>query len=67
MNKFKGFFGIFKEVKETPHNPELTKILENSKTFEKAAFKVHDMQKKFWTELDKAAFPEDYEHKKIED
>jgi hypothetical protein len=68
MNKFRLFTQIFKEVKETPHSPELTEFLSNSEHFQKAALKVHDMKLKFWRELDKAAFPEEYKDEKfIED
>ena len=65
MNKFKFFTQIFKEVKETPHNPHLTEMLSQSEQFQKAALKVHDMKLKFWKELDKAAFPDDYKDEKL--
>lgn len=68
MNKFRIFTQIFKDVKETPHHPELTNLLSNSEQFQKAALKVHDLKLKFWKELDKAAFPEQYtDDKAIED
>ena len=53
-------------MKQTPHNQDLTNFLSNNDHFVKGALKVHDLKNKFWQKLDEAAFPEDYELKKIE-
>lgn len=66
-SKFLGqIFKNFKGIKETPHNQDLTNFLSNNESFVKGALKVHDLKNKFWQKLDEAAFPEDYELKKIE-
>lgn len=65
MNRFKVFFGIFKEVKNTPHHPELTEYLSKNEHFQKACHKVHDFQYYLLRKLDEAAFPENYQDQKL--
>lgn len=65
MNRFKGLFGLFKEVKNTQHHPELTEFLTHNKTFQNAVHKIEDFKGFLIKSLDEAAFPE--EQKKLAD
>ena len=62
--KFRSFLGLFKEIKDTPHHPELTNFLSNNETFQKSCIKAFNLKQKFWKKLDEAAFPEDYKDAK---
>ncbi|EAS05425.1 hypothetical protein TTHERM_01078030 (macronuclear) [Tetrahymena thermophila SB210] len=67
FNRFRFYFGLYKEIKETPEIPEVTKFLENNKIFQKAALSFHNLKLKAWQKLDEAAFPEEYENRKYID
>ena len=58
---------LFKEIKETPENAQLTNILVNSKGFRNVSLKIHSLKQTFWQKLDEAAFPEDYKANKFID
>ena len=62
MKNFGLFKMLLKEVKCTKANPELTQFLENSQAFKGGVKKVDQLTGKFWSALDKAAFPQNYKN-----
>lgn len=64
MKKFNKFLGLFKEIQQTPHHPELTDFLSKNKHFQKMCYGIHEFPSYLLRKLDEAAFPENYEQEK---
>lgn len=62
--RFKMFMDIYKEAKNAPEIPEVTRFFEKSNLFEKVVMKMHNLKLKIWLKLDEAAFPEEHQNKK---
>lgn len=62
---FNIFSIMMKEAKSVKETPELTNFLSQSKSFQNAALKIHNLKLKFLQKMDEAAFPENYTQEKM--